>query len=59
MLAHIQLPNVRFFSRLGWSLDGKTEIYAGLPHQQMRISLPDPARGTALAEALARGTDLT
>lgn len=59
MLAHIQLPNVRFFSHLGWSADGETETYAGLPHQQMRISLPDPARGAAVAEALARGTGLS
>ncbi|HSE07486.1 MAG TPA: MSMEG_0567/Sll0786 family nitrogen starvation N-acetyltransferase [Nocardioidaceae bacterium] len=59
MLAHIQLPNVRFFSRLGWSLSGDAETYAGLPHQQMRISLPDPARGAAVVEALARGTNLT
>jgi putative N-acetyltransferase (TIGR04045 family) len=56
MVAHIQLPNVRFFQRLGWRLDGEVEIYAGLPHQQMRIPLPDPDRGAALVEALAHGT---
>jgi len=55
MVAHIQLPNVRFFLRLGWRTVGKAETYAGLPHQQMRIALPDPARGAALVEALAHG----
>lgn len=56
MVAHIQLPNVRFFTRLGWSASGETEIYVGRPHQQMRIALPDPARGALLATAFARGT---
>ena len=45
MVAHIQLPNVDFFSRLGWSTVGGTETYAGRPHQQMHIALPDPDRG--------------
>ena len=44
MVAHIQLPNVSFFSRLGWSPDGGTEIYVGLPHQKMRIPLSGAAR---------------
>jgi putative N-acetyltransferase (TIGR04045 family) len=39
MVAHIQPPNVRFFTRLGWSLDGEPETYCGLPHQPMRIAL--------------------
>jgi putative N-acetyltransferase (TIGR04045 family) len=39
MIAHIQLPNVAFFKRLGWRCDGDVEIYAGLPHQQMAIDL--------------------
>lgn len=39
MVAHIQPPNVRFFERLGWTRDGDTEIYCGLPHQPMRIAL--------------------
>jgi len=55
MVAHIQLPNVGFFLRLGWSLAGEPETYAGLPHQQMRIALPDPHQGAALTDALARG----
>lgn len=36
MLAHVQLPNRRFFERLGWTA-GETEIYAGLPHVAMSI----------------------
>lgn len=39
MLAHIQVPNVRFFERLGWCRDGDSEVYCGLPHQPMRIAL--------------------
>lgn len=39
MTAHIQLPNVAFFEALGWRREGDTEIYVGLPHQPMGISL--------------------
>jgi predicted N-acetyltransferase YhbS len=39
MIAHIQLPNVRFFETLGWHKDGGAETYAGLPHQPMAIDL--------------------
>ena len=39
MAAHIQIPNVVFFRRLGWHLDGEVETYAGLPHQPMAIDL--------------------
>jgi putative N-acetyltransferase (TIGR04045 family) len=39
MVAHIQLPNVAFFQRLGWECDGVVETYAGLPHQPMLIRL--------------------
>jgi putative N-acetyltransferase (TIGR04045 family) len=39
MVAHIQLPNVAFFTRLGWRRDGHVETYAGLPHQPMAIDL--------------------
>jgi putative N-acetyltransferase (TIGR04045 family) len=41
MVAHIQLPNVAFFIRLGWRRDGDVETYAGLPHQPMAIDLAD------------------
>lgn len=39
MSAHIQLPNVRFFSSLGWEADGPAETYVGLPHQPMTIDV--------------------
>jgi putative N-acetyltransferase (TIGR04045 family) len=39
MVAHIQLPNVVFFRRLGWRRDGDVETYAGRPHQPMAIDL--------------------
>jgi putative N-acetyltransferase (TIGR04045 family) len=39
MTAHIQQQNVRFFTSLGWALDGAPEDYLGVPHQSMRISL--------------------
>jgi predicted GNAT family N-acyltransferase len=37
MIAHVQLPNVRFFQRLGWRTVGDLESYVGIPHQQMLI----------------------
>jgi putative N-acetyltransferase (TIGR04045 family) len=42
MVAHIQVPNVVFFRRLGWRVDGEIETYAGLPHQPMAIDLRAP-----------------
>ena len=39
MVAHIQLPNVLFFHRLGWSLSGPVETYLGAEHQPMHIDL--------------------
>lgn len=39
MVAHIQVPNVTFFKRLGWRPHGDVETYAGLPHQPMAIDL--------------------
>lgn len=39
MVAHIQLPNVLFFRRLGWSLSGPVETYLGVEHQPMTIDL--------------------
>ncbi len=39
MVAHIQLPNVTFFKRLGWHCAGEVETYAKLPHQPMAIDL--------------------
>jgi putative N-acetyltransferase (TIGR04045 family) len=43
MDAHVQLPNVRFFTALGWVPDGPVTGHHGLPHQPMSISLA-PAR---------------
>ncbi len=41
MTAHIQLPNVGFFERLGWRCDGAVEIYVGVEHQPMAIDLSE------------------
>ncbi|MFM7212433.1 MAG: hypothetical protein ACKOYQ_10630 [Actinomycetota bacterium] len=35
MHAHIQLPNVRYFTRLGWRTSGPPEVYCGAAHQPM------------------------
>jgi len=39
MLAQVQVPNVRFFERLGWSCDGAPGPYRGVMHQPMAIPL--------------------
>jgi putative N-acetyltransferase (TIGR04045 family) len=39
MEAHIQLPNVAFFERIGWRRHGEVETYVGVPHQPMSIDL--------------------
>ncbi len=39
MHAHIQMANVRFFQRLGWTAVGDIEEYCGVPHQPMEIDL--------------------
>jgi putative N-acetyltransferase (TIGR04045 family) len=41
MIAHIQLPNVRFFQHLGWRTEGASAPYQGVEHQLMAIGL-DP-----------------
>jgi putative N-acetyltransferase (TIGR04045 family) len=38
-LAYIQLQNVRFFERLGWTTVGAPADYHGQPHQLMAASL--------------------
>jgi putative N-acetyltransferase (TIGR04045 family) len=55
MSAHIQLPNVRFFQRLGWEARGDREIYAGLVHQPVIIELPPPDEARATVRRLAAG----
>lgn len=39
MQAHVQLPNVTFFQRLGWQRSGDIETYVGAPHQPMSFDL--------------------
>ncbi|MEA2703918.1 MAG: hypothetical protein QOJ69_1589 [Actinomycetota bacterium] len=39
MVAHIQLPNVAFFERIGWHTYGEVETYVGVVHQPMAIDL--------------------
>lgn len=55
MVAHIQVPNVVFFTRLGWHADGPEEMYVGLPHQPMSIDLPKAAEGARAAQEFADG----
>jgi putative N-acetyltransferase (TIGR04045 family) len=44
MIAHIQLPNVRFFEHLGWRCAGEPGPFHGVQHQLMSIRL-GPRRG--------------
>jgi putative N-acetyltransferase (TIGR04045 family) len=39
MIAHIQLPNVRFFEHLGWRAEGAPAPFHGVEHQLMAIGL--------------------
>ncbi|MFN2521657.1 MAG: GNAT family N-acetyltransferase, partial [Candidatus Limnocylindria bacterium] len=39
MVAQIQVPNVRFFERLGWRRDGDPAPMLGVEHQPMTIDL--------------------
>ena len=39
MIAHVQLPNVVFFQRLGWRPQGGPVEFVGQPHQVMEIDL--------------------
>jgi putative N-acetyltransferase (TIGR04045 family) len=39
MIAHVQLPNVRFFERLGWTAEGSPAPFHGVDHQLMSIPL--------------------
>ena len=55
MIAHIQLPNVGFFTRLGWRRDGEVETYADHPHQPMSIVLPPVAKGAQIVQELRAG----
>jgi putative N-acetyltransferase (TIGR04045 family) len=45
MRAHVQVANVGFFLRLGWTALGAPADYLGRPHQDMMIELePRPVR---------------
>ena len=39
MIAHVQLPNVRFFERLGWTAEGSPAPFHSVDHQLMSIPL--------------------
>lgn len=39
MVARVQVPNVRFFERLGWHCDGDPGPMLGVTHQPMAIEL--------------------
>ncbi len=39
MEASVQLANVTFFRRLGWTCDGAEKLFFGLPHQPMLFDL--------------------
>jgi putative N-acetyltransferase (TIGR04045 family) len=39
MVAQVQVPNVRFFERLGWHRDGRPALMLGVEHQPMAIEL--------------------
>ena len=39
MIAHVQLPNVRFFEHLGWRSEGEPAPFHGVEHQLMSIQL--------------------
>ena len=39
MIAHVQLPNVRFFVHLGWTPEGDPAPFHGADHQLMSILL--------------------
>ena len=39
MIAQVQVPNIRFFERLGWSRDGDPGPMLGVEHQPMAIAL--------------------
>jgi len=45
MIAHVQLPNVRFFEHLGWEAQGDPAQFHGVAHQLMSIPLRDPEAG--------------
>jgi putative N-acetyltransferase (TIGR04045 family) len=59
MVAHVQIANVTFFTRLGWASVGDPETYVGLPHQRMLITLPSAEEGAAFAGRWSRASSTT
>lgn len=63
MEASVQLPNVNFFRRLGWTRNGETYSYLGLPHQPMLFDLtkapPLTWKGPRHAVRLERSIDVS
>lgn len=51
MVASVQVANVRFFERLGWTQHGPRTEFAGVEHQGMEIPLGDDAPAGAAAPA--------
>ena len=45
MIAHVQLPNVCFFERLGWRVAAEPAPFHGVMHQIMSIGLTSPEAG--------------
>ena len=39
MIAHVQIPNVRFFEHLGWEVEGNPAPFHSVDHQLMSIRL--------------------
>jgi putative N-acetyltransferase (TIGR04045 family) len=56
MQARIQLPNVRFFERLGWRPTAPPADHLGIPHQWMAIPLRAD-RGVSIAARNERGAE--
>lgn len=52
MVAQVQVPNVRFFERLGWRRDGAVAAMFGVDHQPMAIDL---GRGRGCGRGLSPG----
>ena len=45
MIAHVQIPNVRFFERLGWHVAAEPAPFHGVMHQLMSIGLSPRGAG--------------
>src|SRR5690606_41777161 len=59
MIAYVQLTNVSFFRRLGWSKVDAPVAYVGVPHQQMSIDLTCALRASARPRTCPRFSRVT